>query len=55
LSGIITGATLRLSLRPREVEMPFLDLGHVEHAMRLSADQLTAFEPIPRCPSRVTF
>src|SRR5262252_3581511 len=53
--GIITAATIKLFPKPREVETAFLGLGQVEHAMRLfararaaTADQLTAFELIPR-------
>jgi FAD/FMN-containing dehydrogenase len=53
--GIITAATIKLFPRPREVETAFLGLGRVEHAMSLfakaraaTADQLTAFELIPR-------
>ena len=53
--GIITAATVKLFPKPREVETAFLGLGRVEDAMRLfaearaaTADQLTAFELIPR-------
>jgi D-lactate dehydrogenase (cytochrome) len=53
--GIITGATIKLFPKPREVETAFLGLGKIEHAMSLfaearaaTADQLTAFELIPR-------
>jgi FAD/FMN-containing dehydrogenase len=53
--GIITAATIKLFPKPREVETAFLGLGRVEHAMSLfaeasaaTADQLTAFELIPR-------
>jgi len=53
--GIITAATIKLFPKPREVETAFLGLGRVEHAMGLfaearaaTADQLTAFELIPR-------
>jgi FAD/FMN-containing dehydrogenase len=53
--GIITAATLKLFPRPREVETAFVALSRVEDAMGLferaramTADQLTAFELIPR-------
>ena len=53
--GIITAATIKLFPKPREVETAFLGLSRVEDAMSLfaharaaSADQLTAFELIPR-------
>ena len=53
--GIITAATIKLFPKPREVETAFLGLPRVEDAMSLfaharaaSADQLTAFELIPR-------
>jgi FAD/FMN-containing dehydrogenase len=53
--GIITAATLKLFPRPREVETAFLALTRVEDVMDLfararaaTADQLTAFELIPR-------
>jgi len=53
--GIITAATIKLFPKPREVETAFLGLDRVEHAMSLfaearaaTADQLTAFELIPR-------
>jgi FAD/FMN-containing dehydrogenase len=53
--GIITAATLKLFPKPREVETAFLGLAAVEdvmalftHARAASADQLTAFELIPR-------
>jgi FAD/FMN-containing dehydrogenase len=53
--GIMTAATIKLFPKPREVETAFLGLGRVEHAMSLfaearaaTADQLTAFELIPR-------
>jgi FAD/FMN-containing dehydrogenase len=53
--GIITAATIKLFPKPREVETAFLGLGRVENAMSLfaearaaTADQLTAFELIPR-------
>ena len=53
--GIITAATIKLFPKPREVETAFLGLGRIEHAMSLfaearaaTADQLTAFELIPR-------
>src|SRR5215468_3297443 len=53
--GIITAATVKLFPKPREIETAFLGLGRVEHAMHLfaearaaTADQLTAFELIPR-------
>ena len=53
--GIITAATLKLFPQPREVETAFLALTRVEDVMHLfararaaTADQLTAFELIPR-------
>jgi FAD/FMN-containing dehydrogenase len=53
--GIITAATIKLFPKPREVETAFLGLSRVENAMSLfaearaaTADQLTAFELIPR-------
>src|SRR6516162_8166391 len=53
--GIITAATIKLFPKLCEVETAFLGLGRVEHAMGLfaearaaTADQLTAFELIPR-------
>ncbi len=53
--GIITAATLKLFPKPREVETAFLGLSRVEDVMALfararaaTADQLTAFELIPR-------
>src|SRR5271165_6020916 len=53
--GIITAATLKLFPKPREVETAFLGLTRVEdvmalfaHARSATADQLTAFELIPR-------
>src|SRR6202047_5356399 len=53
--GIITAATLKLFPKPREVETAFLGLARVEdvmtlfaHARTATADQLTAFELIPR-------
>ncbi len=53
--GIITAATLKLFPKPREVETAFLGLARVEdvmtlfaHARAATADQLTAFELIPR-------
>ncbi|MGH7110721.1 MAG: FAD-binding oxidoreductase [Stellaceae bacterium] len=53
--GIITAATLKLFPKPREIETAFLGLSRVEDAMGLfararamTADQLTAFELIPR-------
>src|SRR5579862_2880654 len=53
--GIVTAATLRLFPLPKGVETAFLGLSRVEDAMALfaharaaSADQLTAFELIPR-------
>jgi FAD/FMN-containing dehydrogenase len=53
--GIITAATLKLFPKPREVEMAFLALSRIEDTMALfararaaTADQLTAFELIPR-------
>ncbi len=53
--GIITAATLKLFPKPRATETAFLGLGRVEDAMALfaearaaTADQLTAFELIPR-------
>jgi FAD/FMN-containing dehydrogenase len=53
--GIVTAATIKLFPKPREIETAFLGLGRIEAAMGLfayaraaSADQLTAFELIPR-------
>ncbi|HJU16732.1 MAG TPA: FAD-binding oxidoreductase [Stellaceae bacterium] len=53
--GIITAATLKLFPKPREIETALLGLARVEDAMGLferaramTADQLTAFELIPR-------
>jgi D-lactate dehydrogenase (cytochrome) len=53
--GIVTAATLKLFPKPREIETAFLGLARIEDAMGLfaharaaSADQLTAFELIPR-------
>src|SRR5205807_6860755 len=53
--GIITAATLKLFPKPRELETAFLGLAGVEDVMTLfayaraaTADQLTAFELIPR-------
>src|SRR5712675_3136975 len=53
--GIITAATVKLFPKPREVETAFLGLARVEdvmtlfaHARAATADQLTAFELIPR-------
>jgi FAD/FMN-containing dehydrogenase len=53
--GIITAATVKLFPKPREVETAFLGLTRVEDVMDLfararaaTADQLTAFELIPR-------
>ena len=53
--GIITAATLKLFPKPREVETAFLALSRIEDTMALfararaaTADQLTAFELIPR-------
>ncbi|HEY1433088.1 MAG TPA: FAD-binding oxidoreductase [Stellaceae bacterium] len=53
--GIITAATLKLFPKPREIETAFLALSRVENVMGLfararaaTADQLTAFELIPR-------
>jgi D-lactate dehydrogenase (cytochrome) len=53
--GIITAATVKLFPKPREVETAFLGLARVEDVMGLfararaaTADQLTAFELIPR-------
>jgi FAD/FMN-containing dehydrogenase len=53
--GIITAATIKLFPRPRETETVFLALSRVEDVMVLfsraraaTADQLTAFELIPR-------
>jgi D-lactate dehydrogenase (cytochrome) len=53
--GIITAATVKLFPKPREVETAFLGLTRVEDVMVLfararaaTADQLTAFELIPR-------
>jgi D-lactate dehydrogenase (cytochrome) len=53
--GIITAATVKLFPKPREVETAFLGLARVEDVMvpfararAATADQLTAFELIPR-------
>jgi len=53
--GIITAAIVKLFPKPRAVETAFLGLGRIEDAMSLfaqartaTADQLTAFELIPR-------
>src|SRR5919108_1679159 len=53
--GIITAATLKLFPQPREIETALLGLARVEDVMDLfarartaTADQLTAFELIPR-------
>ena len=53
--GVITAATVKLFPKPREIETAFLGLGRIEDAMGLfsharaaTADQLTAFELIPR-------
>ncbi|TMJ70261.1 MAG: FAD-binding oxidoreductase [Alphaproteobacteria bacterium] len=53
--GIITAATLKLFPKPRQVETAFLGLARVDdvmtlfaHARAATADQLTAFELIPR-------
>src|SRR5215467_7599298 len=53
--GVITAATVKLFPKPREIETAFLGLGRVEDVMALfararaaTADQLTAFELIPR-------
>jgi D-lactate dehydrogenase (cytochrome) len=53
--GIITGATLKLFPRPRDIETAFLGIAKVAQVMELfarargaSGDQLTAFELIPR-------
>jgi D-lactate dehydrogenase (cytochrome) len=53
--GIITAATLKLFPKPREIETAFLALRRIEDVMALfararaaTADQLTAFELIPR-------
>jgi FAD/FMN-containing dehydrogenase len=53
--GIITAAAVKLFPKPREIDMAFLGLTKVEDVMRLfararaaTADQLTAFELIPR-------
>jgi FAD/FMN-containing dehydrogenase len=53
--GIVTAATLKLFPKPRETETAFLGLARIADAMRLfamaraaTADQLTAFELIPR-------
>src|SRR4029077_10341965 len=53
--GIITAATLKLFPKPREVETAFLGISRVENVMALfaharaaTADQLPAFELIPR-------
>jgi hypothetical protein len=46
-----------VKLKPRGIDTLFLGLGRVEHAVRafaearvVTADQLTAFELIPRAP-----
>jgi D-lactate dehydrogenase (cytochrome) len=53
--GVITAATVKLFPKPREIETAFLGLSKVEEVMDLfacaraaTADQLTAFELIPR-------
>jgi FAD/FMN-containing dehydrogenase len=53
--GVITAATVKLYPKPREVETAFLGLSRIKDAMGLfararavTADQLTAFELIPR-------
>ncbi len=53
--GIVTAATIKLFPKPREIETAFLGLARIEDAMGLfsharaaTADQLTAFELIPR-------
>jgi FAD/FMN-containing dehydrogenase len=53
--GVITAATVKLFPKPREIETAFLGLTRVEDVMALfararaaTADQLTAFELIPR-------
>src|SRR5215469_12222808 len=53
--GVITAATVKLFPKPREIETAFLGLTRVEDVMDLfararaaTADQLTAFELIPR-------
>src|SRR5579885_2828073 len=53
--GVITAATVKLFPKPREIETALVALARVEDAMALfaharaaSADQLTAFELIPR-------
>ena len=53
--GVITAATVKLFPKPREIETAFLGLTRVEDVMVLfararaaTADQLTAFELIPR-------
>jgi FAD/FMN-containing dehydrogenase len=53
--GIITAATVKLFPKPREVETAFLGLRGIEDTMGLfararavTADQLTAFELVPR-------
>jgi FAD/FMN-containing dehydrogenase len=53
--GIITAATVKLFPKPREIETAFVGLARIEDAMSLfaharaaSADQLSAFELIPR-------
>ncbi|MBV8738295.1 MAG: FAD-binding oxidoreductase, partial [Alphaproteobacteria bacterium] len=53
--GIITAATVKLFPKPREIEIAFVGLARIEDAMGLfaharaaTADQLTAFELIPR-------
>jgi FAD/FMN-containing dehydrogenase len=53
--GIVTAATVKLFPKPREIETALLGLGRIADAMALfararaaTADQLTAFELIPR-------
>jgi FAD/FMN-containing dehydrogenase len=53
--GVITAATVKLFPKPRETETAFLALTRIENVMELfsharaaTADQLTAFELIPR-------
>src|SRR6185369_7863509 len=60
--GIITAATVKLFPKPREVETAFLALARVEdvmtlfaHARAATADQLTAFELIPRAALDLAF
>jgi FAD/FMN-containing dehydrogenase len=53
--GIVTAATIKLFPKPRDIETALVGLGRIEDAMGLfaqaraaTADQLTAFELIPR-------